>query len=266
MAGRRTSRSAPVGAKRASNKRKTLNKQIASAPTLAKKWEIALHGGAPPTKIQQLASEAFGLASPSLHGPEWQSKALQQLKQKFADVLFPALVQSSTGPFEELIQAIRNRSKKQVSLNQFIQEQDRLRKLRPSKKEIGRRLRLALLSLSPDDLLNIRSVKAALGKVEQAFQKWHGFDFSLAPDDSKIYAVMKELNIGFLRPGDAARWIFNGKVVRILSIQADGKSKTSGMTLKQIETLGGYVCQTNFHRDEAGSSSCSQISSTLRVK
>jgi hypothetical protein len=35
-------------------KRITLNKQIASAPTLAKKWEAALHGGPPPTAVQRL--------------------------------------------------------------------------------------------------------------------------------------------------------------------------------------------------------------------
>lgn len=40
-------------------KRVTLNKQIANAPTHAKKWEVALHGGPPPTAIQRLPLEAF---------------------------------------------------------------------------------------------------------------------------------------------------------------------------------------------------------------
>jgi hypothetical protein len=49
-------------------KRVTLNKQIASAPTLAKKWEVALHGGPPSTAVQRLPSEAFGSNAPSAHG------------------------------------------------------------------------------------------------------------------------------------------------------------------------------------------------------
>ncbi|HZM03541.1 MAG TPA: hypothetical protein VFC44_11080 [Candidatus Saccharimonadales bacterium] len=155
-------------------------------------------------------------------------------------------MKDNTQPFEELIEAMRKRRKMNVSIDEFAERQARQRKLKPSKKEVGRRLRLALLNLNPDDLFNIRTVKIALGKVEQQFQKWHGFDFSLAPDDSKIYAVMKELGLRFLRPGDAARWICNGKVVRILKIQADGKPKELGMTRQQVESLHCYNCQTNF--------------------
>src|SRR5207244_1040839 len=151
-------------------KRVTLNKQIAKAPTRARKWEVALHGGPPPTAIQRLPSEAFGLSTPSLHGAEWQSRAIEQLKGKFADLLFPALMRDDARPFEELIAAMAARRKVEVSLEEFVRRQQDLRKVRPSKKEIGRRLRLALLSLNPDDLLNIRTVKAALAKVERAFQ------------------------------------------------------------------------------------------------
>lgn len=226
--------------------RLTVNKQIAAAPTHAKKWEYALHGGKPPTSIQRLPSEAFGLQRPSAHGVEWQAKAIEQAKQRFADLLFPALMKDDPKPFEELLEAMARRRKSEVSLDEFIRRQERARHQKPSKKEIGRRLRLALLDLQPDDLLNIRTVKAALARVEQAFQKWHGFDFSLAPDDSKIYAVMKELNLRFLQPGDAARWICGGKVVRLLQVQSDGTAKDSGMTLKQVEGLSSYVCQRNF--------------------
>jgi hypothetical protein len=228
----------------------TLNKKIAKAPTLARKWEIALHGGNPPTAIQRLPSEAVGLATPSMHGAKWQAKATEQLKQRFSDLLFPALVKDDTGPFEELIQAMRERRKTHVSLDEFIRRQEHARKIKPTKREIGRRLRLALLTLNPDDLLSIRTVKAALEKVERAFQKWHGFEFSLTPDDPNIYAVMKELNLSFLRPGDAARWIHNGKVVRVLRIQPDGRPKQSGMTLKQVEALGSHRCQTNFRHGQ----------------
>jgi len=227
-------------------KRVTLNKQIATAPTRAKKWEVALNGGPPPTALQRLASEAFGMSTSSLHGAEWQSRAIEQLKRKFADLLFPALLRDDTGPFEELIAAMASRQKAAVSFEEFVRRQEASRKIRPSKKEVGRRLRLALLSLDPDDLLNIRTVKAALAKVEQAFQAWHGFDFSLAPDDSKIYSVMKELNLRFLRPGDRARWISGGKVVRLLWIDPDGTLKESGLTRREIEGLSSHRCQTYF--------------------
>jgi hypothetical protein len=225
-------------------KRVTLNKQIASAPTLAKKWEVALHGGPPPTAIQRLPLEAFGLDQTSAHGPEWQAKAIEQLKQRFADLLLPALMRDDPRPFEELIEAMAKRRRTSVSLEEFVRRQDKARKVRPTKKEIGRRLRLALLSLRPDDLLNIRTVKAALAKEEKAFQQWHGFDFSLAPDDAWIYAVMKQLNLTFMQRGYRARWISGGKVVRTLEILHDGTPKVSGLTLGELEALGGHVCQT----------------------
>jgi len=63
-------------------KRITLNKQIASAPTFAKKWEVALHGGPPPTAIQRLPSEAFGLSAPSPHGEKWRLGAIEQTEAK----------------------------------------------------------------------------------------------------------------------------------------------------------------------------------------
>jgi hypothetical protein len=236
----------PVAESRQVRQRLTLSKQIANAPTHAKKWEIALHGGTPPTAIQRLPDEAVGLDTPSAHGPEWQAQAIEQLTQRFTDLLLPALMADDTRPFEELIEAMRTRRKRTVSLEEFIRRQEKQREVKPSKKEIGRRLRLTLLTLAPEDLLNIRTVRAAVEKVEETFQKWHRFDFSLAPDDSKIYVVMKELNLSFLRPGDAARWIYDGKVVRQFWIQQNGKPKESGMTRKQVESLPYKTCQTNF--------------------
>lgn len=224
-------------------KRITLNKQIASAPTLAKKWEVALHGGPPPTAIQRLPSEAFGLGAPSAHGEKWRLGAIEQLKQRFVNLLLPALMRDDPRPFEELIEAMAKRRRCEVSFDEFVRRQDKARKVRPTKKEVGRRLRLALLGLRPDDLLNMRTVKAALGKVERAFQEWHGFDFSLAPDDAKIYAVMKQLKLTFLQPGYRARWISGGKIVRRLEIRADGTPKVSGLTLSELEALGGHLCQ-----------------------
>jgi hypothetical protein len=242
----------PVAESRQVRERLTLNKQIANAPTHAKKWEIALHGGTPPTLIQRLPDEAVGLDKPSAHGPEWQAKAIEQLKQRFANLLLPALIADDTRPFEELIEAMRTRRKRTVaSLEEFVRRQEKQRKIKPSKKEIGRRLRLTLLTLDPEDLLNIGTVRAAVEKVEQSFQKWHGFDFSLAPDDSKIYAVMKELNLRFLKPGDSFRWVCDGKIVRQFWIQPNGKPKESGMTRKQVESLPYKTCQANFILSQA---------------
>jgi len=232
--------------KSARKQRLTLRKQIAGAPTHAKKWEIALHGGEPPTAIQNLPLQSSGLDAPSPHGEEWRLNAIAQLKQRFAELLIPALMANDTRPFEELIAAMQAWRKTSVLLPEFIRRQELARKKRPSKKEIGRRLRLALLNLNPDDLLNIRTVRAALSKVEESFATWHGFDFSLASDDSKIYAVMRELKLRFLRPGDAAHWIHNEKVVRILSIQPNEEPKVSGMTLKQLKSLPYLRCERNF--------------------
>ena len=236
----------PVQNQKSASKRTTLNKLIATAPTLAKKWEIALHGGQPPTPIQRLPSEAFALSTPSAHGPEWQAQAIEQVKEKFVGLLFPALMKDDPTPFEELVEAMAYRRKTEVSIEEFIRRQEQHRRKKPAKKEIGRRFRLALLNLHPDDLLNIQTVKAALEKVEREFSKWHGFDFTLFADDSAIYATMKELNLRLLRPGDAARWTCAGKIVRMLQIQTDGTPKETGMTLKQVEALGSYTCETNF--------------------
>jgi hypothetical protein len=118
-------------------KRNTLNKLIASASTLAQKWEIALHGGKPPTPIQRLPFEAVGLATPSAHGPEWQAQAINQLKQTFADLLLPALMKDDPKPFEELIQAMAHRRKTTVSPDEFVRRQEQQRRIKPTKKGNG---------------------------------------------------------------------------------------------------------------------------------
>lgn len=227
-------------------KRNTLNKQIAAAPTHAKKWHIALLGGKPRTEIQNLALFVGGLQPPCPFGEEWLSQAIKNWKRKFADLFFPALVKNDIQPFEELIQAMADRRRSELTPEKLLQLQKQQKSrllLKPSKKEIGRRFRLALLSLNPDELLNIQTVKAALQKVEA-----HYNDYSLFFDDSKIYAVMKELKIRFLQPGDAASWIHNGKVVRELRIQPDGTPKESGMTLKAVSSLENKTTVTNFSR------------------
>lgn len=127
-----------------------------------------------------------------------------------------------------------------------LKEQKSRPNAKPSKKEIGRMLRLALLSLDPDDLLNIQTLKEGLARQHEPYEEWLGFDCPLYSDDSKIYAVMKELKIRFLKPGDFARWTCNGKFLRELLIQADGKPKYSGMTLQEASKIKNKTIEINF--------------------
>jgi hypothetical protein len=150
-------------------------------------------------------------------------------------------------PFEELIRAMAHRRKTMVSMDEFIRRQSQERCKRPTKKEMGRLFRLALLGLGPDDLLNINTVKATLAKEEQRCSNFYrGFDFSFYSDDSAIYSTMKELGLRFLRPGDFARWTYGGKVIRGLQLLPDGTPKVVGMTLEEVEALPGHNLQTNF--------------------
>ena len=221
--------------------RQTLNKHIAAAPTRARKWELALLGGPPPTPIQSLARSAASFRTPSAHGrevAEWEAEAKARLKNVFADLFFPLLVAGNTVPFEELIQEVRDLRKKLVSPEEWVRRETEALKESPSKKEKGRRQRLALLNLQPDDLLNIQTVQAAIAKFDI-----HP-DSPLFANDATIYDVMKELHIHFLKPGDAARWLYNGKVVRTLHIMRDGRPKIVGAPL--AKHVDGLPYETNF--------------------
>jgi hypothetical protein len=234
----------PANKQKETRKRTTLDKMIAAAPTRAEKWEIALNGGKPLTEIQNLPFFVFGLQNPSPHGEEWRLQTIEGWKKKFADLLFPALMKDDPRPFEEILEAMARRRKTSLSLEEFVRRQKEQRKIKPSKKEIGRRLRLALLDLWPDELLNIQTVKAALNKKQATYQQTCDHDINLYYDDSKIYAVMKELNLRFMQPGEAARWIYGKNVVRKLTIQPDGTPKVEGMTLEEIQALPTFTCQS----------------------
>jgi len=221
--------------KSSKRKRSTLNKLIASAPTHATKWERALHAGYPPTAIQCLPSEAFGLQKPSAHGVEWQSKAIAQAKQKFAELLFPALMNDDPKPFEELLEAMAYRRKTEVSLDEFIRCQKK-----HSKKETGRRLRLALLNLSPDDLTSI--------PVVLNFLDSHLIEYS---DESHVRRVMRELDVELLKQGDTVyfrfseinlptgepkKWVCPRKIV----VEQNGTAANYGMSRKDYDGLLGW--------------------------
>src|SRR5580658_8578296 len=95
----------PIKGNKSKHERNTLGKLIANAPTRAAKWEIALHGDLPPTKIQMLAAQAVHWRSTEKL-EDWQVKAKERLKQDFADLLFPALVKDDPTPFNELLEAM----------------------------------------------------------------------------------------------------------------------------------------------------------------
>jgi hypothetical protein len=230
-------------AKQQENKRtrNTLNRLIAGAPTHEEKWQNALIGGLPPTKIQALVTHTVFLGSHTEKLTDEQSQAKERLKRDFADLLFPALVKNDPAPFNELVEAMA------VLRREITFAKDGVivfgkRPKTPPKKEKGRRFRLALLSLDPDDLLNIQTVKAALAKEYAHYPDGNSF----YSDDSAIYAAMEELNLRFLQPGDCARWTAGGKVVRTLKILPDGTAKESGMTLAAIQALPGKNCETIF--------------------
>jgi hypothetical protein len=238
---------ANAGNQKEKRKRTTLNKLIAVAPSRADKWNIALLDGKPRTEIQNLPLFVAALKPPCPFGEEWLLQAIKNWKQKFADLFFSALIKNDIQPFEELIRAMADRRRLELTPEKLLrlQKQQKIQPpLKPSKKEIGRRLRLALLSLKPDELLNIQTVTVALQKEEGCYND----DCRLYFDDSKIYAAMKELKIRFLRPGDEASWIHNGKVVRELRIQPDGTPKESGMTLNEVSALENKTTVTNFSR------------------
>ncbi len=54
---------------------------------------------------------------------------------------------------------------------------------------------------------------------------------------------MKELGLRFLQPGDMARWICDGKVVRLLRIMPDGTCKIEGMTMEEVRTYPLRACE-----------------------
>jgi len=212
--------------------RLTLNKQIAAAPTHAKKWQIALHGGLPPTEIQRLPPEATGLRF-TTHPKEWQAKAKEQLKQRFADQLFPALIKNDPAPFFELLEAMaKERREITYAVNGLVLYGKRPKP--PEKKEAGRRLRLAILNLDPDDLISMKAVADALAK-------WH----VMYSDESHLRRVMRELEVHLLKPGERVYFSFSGfgdqpkKWLRKLIVEKNGTATNHGMTRKEYDALGG---------------------------
>lgn len=220
--------------------RLTLSKQIAAAKTLAQKWEIALVGGTPETAIQGLPREARSIqyCSPPEDFPkDWKSKVAAQLKQRFADLLFPALMKDDPAPFEELLEAMAKERRERFFVGGTLCWKTKPRSI---KREIGRTLRLAIINLSPDDLISMKAVETFL-----VSEKVDYFD------ESHLRRVMREQGVHLLKAGDTVYFDFSeidsktGKpkkwrTLRKLLVGTKGKATNYGTSRKEYERLSGW--------------------------
>ena len=177
--------------------RNTLGKLIANAPTRAAKWAIALNGGLPTTKIEALAAQAVHWRFITEKLQDWQVKIKERLKQDFADLLFPALVKNDPAPFNELLEAMAT-LRREIT---FAKDGLVIYGNRPkpsAKKEAGRKLRLAILSLKPDDRVSMQAVLNFLESRQVEFS-----------DESHVRRIMREMKIHLLKPGDTVYLAFS---------------------------------------------------------
>ena len=219
--------------------RNTLNKQIASAPTRAAKWEIALTGGLPETKIQTLAwmSVFWGFHTEKLTDGQLQAK--ERLKKDFADLFFPALVKNNPAPFNELLEAMA-KLRREITFAKDGLVIFGNRPKPPAKKEAGRKLRLAIIDLQPDDLASMPAVLKFLESRQVEFS-----------DESHVRRVMREMDVHLLKPGDTVYLAFSQidpatdspkKIVcpRKFVVNGDRTIKNYGMTRKEYDDLLGW--------------------------
>jgi len=224
-------------------KRLTLNKLIANAPTRAAKWEIALHGGFPPTKIQMLALQAVHWDFMTENLEDWQIKAKERLKQDFADLLFPALVKNDPAPFHELLEAMA-KLRREITFTKDGLVIYGKRPKPPAKKEAGRRLRQAILDLEPDDLTSMQAVLKFLDSRNVEYS-----------DESHVRRVMREMDVHLLKSGDTVYFGFS-KInlqtggpekwvcLRKLIVGERGETKNFGMSREKYDDLLGMKAHT----------------------
>lgn len=214
----------PAGGVRRS--RLTLNKQIAAAPTRAEKKDIAAWGGKPPTEIQMLVTTVYinrSFANPK----KWQIQEMERLKARFADLLFPALTKDDPAPFDELLTAMAQQRREITAAKDGFVLYGKRSKLK-TKKEQGRRLRQAILSLKPDDLVSMRAVEAHLEKCNAVYS-----------DESHVRRVMRELKVQLLKLGDIVYFRFGEKCPRKFIVERNGKIKNYGMNRSDYDALNG---------------------------
>ena len=111
--------------------------------------------------------------------------------------------------------------------------------MKPSKKEMGRRLRLALLNLSPDDLTSMQGVLNFLARFKAEYS-----------DESHVRRVMSELDIRLLKQGDTVYFGFSESDLatgnpkkwfcpRKIIVGRNGSTTNFGMSRKDYDALLG---------------------------
>jgi hypothetical protein len=165
--------------------RQTLKKLIASAPTIGEKTCLAMLGGPPLTQIEKLAFEAFPLRLPLNPGGGWRERITAQLKPHFTEILFPALAAGNVDVFKALIEAMEKAkmfggSESNYHRNIKVQPPERVQpgganssdmlqlkartKVKNVRKDDGRKLKLALLSLDNNDLQSRDTILKGLSR------------------------------------------------------------------------------------------------------
>ena len=206
--------------------RLTLNKQIASASTRAEKKGIAAWGGKPPTEIQMLVT-LVNINRSFVNPEKWQIQEMDKLKARFAELLFPALTKDNPEPFDELLKAMaKDRREITIAKNGFVVYGKRQKPT--AKKEQGRKLRQAILSLKPDDLVSMRAVESHLAK-------WG----AMYSDESHVRRVMRELKVQLLKSGDTVYFRFGEKCPRKIIVGRNGKITNFGMSRQDYDALNG---------------------------
>jgi hypothetical protein len=111
--------------------------------------------------------------------------------------------------------------------------------MKPLKKETGRRLRLAILNLDPDDLTSMRAVLKFLDSRDVEYS-----------DESHVRRVMREMGIHLLKPGDTVYFGFS-KInlqtggpekcvcLRKIIVEKRGEAKNFGISRKKYDDLLG---------------------------
>jgi hypothetical protein len=159
---------------------------------------------------------------------EWDTQCQAQLKEEFADLLFPALVAGDAAPFKQLVKAM-SEFRKLPGLEAWHRRQ----REKPSKKEKGLRQRRVLLTLCPWEFISLHTLKDAIAREFPDTDP----DETLFASDAAIYELMAELHLRLLQPGNEVRWFREGKCVRRLRIMPSGKPKEWGKPLKYVDGL-----------------------------
>ena len=194
-------------------KRNTLNKQIASAPTFADKWQVLANGGRPATDLEM---NVFWVTHFRLHsgpGHKLPADVAGGIKAQFADALFPALVSGDKKPFKQLMEIMDAANQTQGNLYSYLLRKN---KLDTPTKQDRLKLKWALANVEVEDRVSIKAACDYLNKLEVKYR-----------DASDVWHTLRQVGRPLLKPGDRVQWFVNFKW---------SKKKEAGMTrIKQGE-------------------------------